>query len=67
MSAPGARQRLVSLDDVADHLDVSAATLERWRVAGDGPPWVTSGAVRYRWADVDAWVDAQEQPYREQL
>jgi len=62
------RQRLVSLDDVADHLDVSAATLERWRVAGDGPPWTTrGGAVRYRWSDVDAWVDSQEEPWQEQL
>jgi len=43
-------------------------TLYRWRVDAKGPPAVKLGRhLRYRWTDVDAWVDAQEQPYSEHL
>jgi len=62
------RQRLVTIDEVADYLDIPVQTLYRWRVDAKGPPAVKLGRhLRYRWSDVDAWVDAQEQPYSEHL
>lgn len=54
------RQPLLSIDDLADHLQIPKATLYRWRVDGKGPRGIRLGKyVRYRPGDVDAWVDAQ--------
>ena len=42
----------------ARHLGVSTGTLRRWRAAGVGPPARKLGnLVRYRPADVHAWVE----------
>lgn len=50
--------------EVAEHLGVQPATLRQWRWRGWGPRYVkvgggTRGFVRYRWSDVDAYVNAQ--------
>ena len=50
------------LDDkaVAALLALSVGTIRRWRLFGTGPQAVKlGGAVRYRPADVDAWIAAQ--------
>jgi DNA-binding transcriptional MerR regulator len=53
---------LLSSADVAKVLDVSQRTLEFWRSAGIGPAYVKVGKrVRYRPADVEAYVEAQRQ------
>lgn len=50
-------QQLYSQDDVAERLGISTRTLERYRVAGDGPRFVKMGRlVRYRADDLDAWL-----------
>lgn len=45
---------------VADRLAVSPRTLQMWRYKGGGPRYLKIGAaVRYRAADVDAWLANQ--------
>lgn len=47
--------------DVADYLGVPLRTLDQWRYLGKGPRFRRVGRhVRYRWADVDAWWNAQQ-------
>lgn len=45
----------------ADYLGLSSPTLERFRLTGEGPVYAKlarghRGTVRYRRADLDAWV-----------
>jgi excisionase family DNA binding protein len=60
----GATQRnewpmLLTQSDAAKYLHCSTRTLERLRVSGDGPCYVKLGhLVRYRLADLEAWVAA---------
>jgi predicted DNA-binding transcriptional regulator AlpA len=55
------REPLVKAAAVAKHLDTSVNQLTRLRYEGKGPQYIKLGrSVRYRWADVDAWVQAQE-------
>lgn len=52
---------LWTTDDVARELQVSTDTIAKWRSKRQGPPAVKLGSlVRYRPADVAAWVDALE-------
>ncbi len=45
---------------LAEKLGISRRTLQAWRGKGGGPPFVKVGAaVRYRWRDVEAWLDEQ--------
>lgn len=50
---------------VAEILDISPSTLERWRVAGAGPKYVKLGAggrsrIRYRPEDVERFIAEHE-------
>ncbi|MEU8656280.1 helix-turn-helix transcriptional regulator [Actinoplanes philippinensis] len=48
--------------EVATYIGKPPRTLEQWRYLGVGPKFVKVGRdVRYRWADVDAWLEAQSQ------
>ena len=51
---------LMTWREVAEWLRVSKNTLELWRRGGTGPAWLRldSGRIRYRRADVQAWLDA---------
>ncbi len=63
---PGARHRqllgrrqLGTTVEVADYLGVPVATLHAWRSRKKGPPASRVGKhLRYRWEDVEAWIDA---------
>ena len=45
---------------LAARLDVSRSTLQSWRYAGKGPRFIKLGRlIRYRNADVDAYLRAQ--------
>lgn len=58
---PAESSALITEKDVAARLGLSPATLRNWRVAGRGPRFVKlSRAVRYRPADVAAWVASGE-------
>lgn len=50
---------LVSPKELAAHLGMPVATIYQWRYRGEGPPGFKFGNhVRYRWADVEAWIAA---------
>ena len=45
--------------DLAAYLGRSVSALAQLRFRGTGPAFTTAGGrVRYRWADVRAWLDA---------
>jgi excisionase family DNA binding protein len=51
---------LLTVEEVADLLRVPVATVRWWRHVGSGPQGFKVGRfVRYRAADVYAWIEAQ--------
>jgi len=55
-----AAQKLATPVEVAAYLDVAEKTLRQWRYLKIGPCWTKAGGrVRYRWADVEKYLDAQ--------
>lgn len=51
---------LLSVQDLAEYLDLPVATLYGWRYRGLGPPGFRVGRhVRYRQSDVDQWINDQ--------
>lgn len=60
----GTCRPLLTVHEAAALLGLSPQTLNRWRCerAGQGPPWIKlGGAVRYREADLTAYVAASVQ------
>ncbi len=56
-------ESLMTVQDVAAYLGVPVATVFAWNSRGTGPKRYRVGKyVRYRQADVDAWVDRQVAP-----
>lgn len=54
-----ADKALLTTPQVAARLGVKPPTLESWRYKGEGPKWIQVGRlVRYRTADIDAWVES---------
>ena len=48
---------LLNQREAADFLRLSQRTLERFRLTGDGPPFVKTGRrVAYRREDLDRWI-----------
>lgn len=46
--------------EAARYVRLGKPTLERFRVSGDGPVYAKlGGAVRYRKADLDAWLESR--------
>jgi excisionase family DNA binding protein len=57
----GERRALASPEDVAEYLGVPVKTVYRWRYHHTGPKGIRVGRhVRYRWADVEKWLDEQQ-------
>jgi predicted DNA-binding transcriptional regulator AlpA len=54
------QRRVLRTPDAALYLGLTASTLEKMRLTGDGPPFVRLGAraVGYARDDLDAFVDA---------
>jgi excisionase family DNA binding protein len=54
------RRALGTAEEVAEYLGVPVATLYQWRYHDKGPRASKVGRhIRYRWADVEAWLDSQ--------
>jgi predicted DNA-binding transcriptional regulator AlpA len=54
------RRALGTTPEVAAHLQVPVKTLYAWKGRQVGPPAVRVGKhLRYRWSDVEAWLDQQ--------
>jgi predicted DNA-binding transcriptional regulator AlpA len=53
-------RRRLRTPQAAEYVGLSAATLEKFRVSGNGPPYQKAGPkiVVYRPEDLDAWLDA---------
>lgn len=52
--------QLLTSRQLADYLNVPLSTLYSWRYHDNGPPGLRVGKhLRYRWADVQAWVQDQ--------
>ncbi len=51
-------QTLLTVEDAAARLKISKHTLNRWRVTGEGPPFVKYGPrlVRYVESVLDEWA-----------
>lgn len=53
--------RYLSTLSTADYLGLSKSTLEKWRLTGDGPPFIKIGRrVVYDITVVDAWLAAHQ-------
>jgi len=51
---------LMTEDEVSKRLNVSVASLRRWRLLRRGPLFIKVGSlVRYRPEDLEAWLSAQ--------
>jgi hypothetical protein len=52
-------QRL-SNSEAAEYLGLKTATLNKWRVFGDGPPFIKVGRlIQYRKIDLDAYLNGR--------
>lgn len=45
--------------ELSKYLGVSTRTIQRWRVSGEGPPWIRMGAraIRYSVKSCKAWAE----------
>lgn len=52
--------KLATPADVAEYLGTTVPALAQMRYRGTGPAFVKASArkVRYRWTDIQAWLDA---------
>ena len=49
--------RLLTVQDLADYLDVPVATIYAWRYRRQGPPGFRVGRhLRFRSSDVERWI-----------
>jgi excisionase family DNA binding protein len=56
------RRPLATPQEVADYLQVPLNTVYDWRRRRTGPKASKVGIhLRYKWADVDAWLEAQSE------
>lgn len=54
------RSPLASTQEVSAYLGVPVNTIYQWRIRGVGPRAVRVGRwLRYRWEDVDRWLEQQ--------
>lgn len=56
-------EQLLTIGQLAAFLNITTQTLYDWRSEGKGPVAIKVGAlVRYRLADVEAWLEAHREP-----
>ncbi|MPZ71126.1 MAG: helix-turn-helix domain-containing protein [Actinobacteria bacterium] len=54
------RDRLLTVQELAEYLAVPVATIYQWRYRREGPPGFRVGRhVRYRRSDVEDWIESQ--------
>ncbi len=55
-----AKKDRLNNEEAAQYLGLKAATLNKWRVYGEGPPFIKVGRlVRYRRVDLDAYLSGR--------
>lgn len=51
---------LLTTNDAAARICLSARTLEKWRITGEGPNYIKAGKrVLYRQSDLLAWLESR--------
>lgn len=52
---------VLTVKEAAEYLKLGKPTLDRYRVLGGGPRFakISGGAVRYRLADLDSWLESK--------
>ena len=51
---------ILNTKEAANYVRLSKATLDRFRLTGEGPTFAKlGGAVRYRQSDLDAWLESR--------
>lgn len=56
------RRALATREEVAEYLQLNVNTLAKWASEGTGPRYSRVGRhTRYRWADVERWLDQRQQ------
>jgi excisionase family DNA binding protein len=51
---------ILKTEQAAEYLQLSEASLNRWRCYGGGPEYVMLGrAIRYRRSDLEAWLQSR--------
>jgi predicted DNA-binding transcriptional regulator AlpA len=54
-------KHIVNTEAAAHLLNVSAVTLAKWRVTGEGPRFLKFGrSVKYRISDLEEWIQDQQ-------
>jgi excisionase family DNA binding protein len=54
----GSFDRLLTVQDLADYLEVPVATVYGWRYRRQGPHGFRVGRhLRFRWSDIERWID----------
>jgi excisionase family DNA binding protein len=55
-------QPLLTVQDAAERLNISKHTLNRWRVTGEGPPFIRYGPrlIRYAAPALDQWASEHQ-------
>ncbi len=57
------RERLLSVEELADWLMVPVGTIYGWRYRGDGPPSYKVGRhVRFRTKEIEEWLQSARSP-----
>jgi excisionase family DNA binding protein len=60
------QERLLTARELASQLGASPETILRWTRRGEVPAFkLPGGAIRYRAADVEAWLQTRSTPKRE--
>jgi len=55
--------RLLTIPELAELLNIPAGTIRNWRSRKEGPRgYKVGGAVRYRLADVELWLESRADP-----
>jgi excisionase family DNA binding protein len=56
-------RRLLSIEELAEYLDVPVATVRTWRANKSGPRGIRVGRhVRYRPSDIELWLELRSDP-----
>jgi excisionase family DNA binding protein len=59
----GENRRLLSIEEVAEYLDVPVATVRTWRANKSGPRGIRVGKrLRYRPSEIELWLELRSDP-----
>lgn len=55
-------QQFMTVEELAGYLGIAKGTIYSWRHVHFGPPsYKFGGVIKYKLADVDAWIDSNRE------